>query len=57
MFVGATKEFCCINTNKIFLLIRKNCFLSVILGDILKTSQMRLTKKFVQARLVSLLEN
>ena len=28
-FVGITKEFCCINTNKIFLLIWQNCFLSV----------------------------
>ena len=27
-FVGRTKEFCCINTNKIFLLIWQNCFLS-----------------------------
>ena len=28
-FVCTTKEFCCINTNKIFLLIWQNCFLSV----------------------------
>ena len=27
-FSGTTKEFCCINTNKIFLLIWQNCFLS-----------------------------
>ena len=27
-FFVITKEFCCINTNKIFLLIWKNCFLS-----------------------------
>ena len=29
-FVGRTKEFCCINTNKILLLLLQNCFLSVV---------------------------